>query len=185
MSLSISDGSDEGTSLEDPLSLRDREIWFPDIPDPHLAVVTMDRALNRHYRPSTPISLALFGTDIEAQQDVRRIAVKTSRDGKLLSLEVKRGDDEECVRLGYDRAEKTRDWTLDFDNAAGEEIMGMEVFYHSSGWQMGFKVTFLPPNPLPDCHLEWQWLKVNRSIRAQAECLTFYRARMMGNATRP
>ena len=153
MTLSISDGSDENTSLEGRLSLRDREIWLPDIPGPHLAALGMDRPQHRNYRPSTPITLSLFGSNTETPPQVRRLAVQTGQDGKLLSVKVTRGDEKECARLGLDRAKNIRDWILDFDHAAREEIVGLEVFYHVSGWQMGYKVTFLPLNP-PVCHLE-------------------------------
>lgn len=144
MSLSISDGSDVNTPREDPLPLRDREIWFPDIPDPHLAVTGMDLPHDRDRKPDTPVRLALSGTNAETSQNIHRLVVQTSRDGKLLSLEITYGDEKDPVRLGLDRNEKARDWTLDLDHAVGEEIVGMEMMYHTTGWQMGFKVTLLP-----------------------------------------
>lgn len=85
--------------------------------------------------------LALFGTNAETSQHVRRLVVQTSQDGKLLSLEVTYGDEGNFVRLGLDRTEEARDWTLDLDHAAGEEIVGMQMVYGTLGSHMGLKVS--------------------------------------------
>lgn len=153
VSLSIADGSDRNMPLNDSLPLRDRETWFPDIPDPHLAVVGMDRPQNHHHRPTIPITLARFQTSPETLQRIRRLTLQTTRNGKLCSLDVTYGHNEECIRLGLDVVEATQYSSFDFDYAAGEEIVGIEVFYHTSGWQVGFKVALhlpKPPGPLSE-----------------------------------
>lgn len=144
LSLSTHDRTSAKLSATTTPSLRDTELWFPDIPEPHLSfcgISRKDLRIDDPEKHQRPLSTLIFGAGDGAHSNhIKHITVLTQEDHGVMGLAVTYEsplDGKTSMFLGSNKPyipltrryppETLHESKMSFDTSASEELIALGV----------------------------------------------------------
>ena len=142
VSLSVSTGSQRHTEQGNILDLRDSTLWFPDVPEPHLTLLGVQKIPSSDQDQGLPLSVVIFaGIGGQDWQHISGITVLILDDEVLVAIEVSLSDGCTPVRIGLDTTDaETERFDFEIDGPGGERITAIDASYTTEPRFVGFRV---------------------------------------------